>query len=235
MSKRCGRSVTMVQRERADGEVDEARTQEEVEHMIWEEIHGKRFYLAEQAPICKGRLRGDFGYMANTRSAQSVLSGTYEYPDDIHQGTKDILEEIGEIRSIVPKNSVSTDLRRPAWKEKWRGSKEKTSSSLSGLHFGHYIAGSSSEVISHHHSLKATICLKRGFAIDRWKGAYGDSKGCAQSKIEIKYQGLCQGNGAAPAGWAVISITVLRAHKKKGHGATFMCPISKIKSTLAAI
>ena len=367
MSKRSGRSVTMVQRERADGEVDEARTQEEVEHMIWEEIHGKRFYLAEQAPICKGRLRGDFGYMANTRSAQSVLSGTYEYPDDIHQGTKDILEEIGEIRSIVPKNSVSTDLRRPAWKEKWRGSKEKTSSSLSGLHFGHYIAGSSSEVISHHHSLKATICLKRGFAIDRWKGgmtcileklpgcclvtklraillmeadynaknkiiygvrmmdnarlyklmqdeiyseqgrtaedgalakimfydlvrqtrwpasiasidaancydsiahaiaslifqafgvpvegvqamleaiqdmkyflrtAYGDSKGCAQSKIEIKYQGLCQGNGAAPAGWAVISITVLRAHKKKGHGATFMCPISKIKSTLAAI
>ena len=72
--------------------------------MIWEEIHGKRFYLAEQAPICKGRLRGDFGYMANTRSSQSVLSGTYEYPDDIHQGTKDILEEISVIRSIVPKN-----------------------------------------------------------------------------------------------------------------------------------
>jgi hypothetical protein len=46
------------------------------------------------------------------------------------------------------------------------------------------------------------------------------------SKIEIKYQGLCPGNGAAPAGWAAISITILNAHKKKGHSATFMCPIT---------
>jgi hypothetical protein len=367
MSKRTGRSVTMVQREASDGGIEEARTQEEVEHMIWEEIHGKRFYLAEQAPICQGRLRGDFGYMANTKAAQDVLDGRYEFPVNGHQGTKDILDEVARIRSVIPANSVSTDLRRPAWKEKWRGAKEKTSSSLSGLHFGHYIAGSTSEIISHHHALKATICLKRGFAIDRWKGgmtcileklpgcclvtklraillmeadynaknkiifgvrmmdnarlykmmqdeiyseqgrtaedgalakilfydlvrqtrwpasiasidaancydsiahaiaslifqafgvpvegvqamleaiqdmkyflrtAYGDSKGCAQSKIEIKYQGLCQGNGAAPAGWAVISITVLRAHKRRGHGATFRCPISKVSATLAAI
>ena len=34
--------------------------------------------------------------------------------------------------------------------------------------------------------------------------AYGDSKHCAGSTIELKFQGLCQGNGAAPAGWAVI-------------------------------
>jgi hypothetical protein len=65
--------------------------------------------------------------------------------------------------------------------------------------------------------------------------AYGDSKSFANSKIEVKYQGLCQGNGAAPAGWAVISITILRAHKRKGHGATFVCPISKLKFVLAAV
>eukprot|EP00956_Cyclotella_meneghiniana_P004926 scaffold6070_cov41-Cyclotella_meneghiniana.AAC.5 len=170
MSKRTGRSVTMVQRETSDGGLEEARTQEEVEHMVWDEIHGKRFYLAEQAPVCKGRLRGDFGYMANTSAAKEVLAGEYDFPLDGHQGTKDIFDEVARIRSIVPENSVSTDLRRPAWKEKWRGSSEKTSSSLSGLHFGHYIAGASSEVISHHHALKATICLKRGFSIDRWKG-----------------------------------------------------------------
>jgi hypothetical protein len=65
--------------------------------------------------------------------------------------------------------------------------------------------------------------------------AYGDSKSFANSKIEVKYQGLCQGNGAAPAGWAVISITILRAHKRKGHGATFACPITKLKFVLAAV
>jgi hypothetical protein len=61
--------------------------------------------------------------------------------------------------------------------------------------------------------------------------AYGDSKDFANSRIDVKFQGLCQGNGAAtPAGWAVISITIVRAHKRKGHGATFVCPISKLQA-----
>ena len=65
--------------------------------------------------------------------------------------------------------------------------------------------------------------------------AYGDSKHCAGSTIELKFQGLCQGNGAAPAGWAVISITILDAHKRKGHGGHFVCPISNLSGHLAAI
>ena len=55
------------------------------------------------------------------------------------------------------------------------------------------------------------------------------------STIEVKTQGLCQGNGAAPAGWCVISITILRFHKRKGYGAKFLAPISLVKSDLAAI
>ena len=65
--------------------------------------------------------------------------------------------------------------------------------------------------------------------------AYGDSTHCAGSTIELKFQGLCQGNGAAPAGWAVISITILDAHKRKGHGGHFVCPISNLTGYLAAI
>ena len=65
--------------------------------------------------------------------------------------------------------------------------------------------------------------------------AFGDSKSAAGFRIEIKTQGLCQGNGAAPAGWAVVSIVILRAHSKKGHKASFRCPISGVSSSLAAL
>ena len=44
-----------------------------------------------------------------------------------------------------------------------------------------------------------------------------------------------QGNGASPAGWAVISITILHAHKKGGHGATFACPISGKLKKIAGV
>ena len=65
--------------------------------------------------------------------------------------------------------------------------------------------------------------------------AYGDSKTFVGSKITIKIQGLCQGSGPAPAGWAVICITIICANKRKGHGGHFLCPVSNLTGHLAAL
>ena len=46
----------MVSEETGDGKVEEFEGQSAVEQAIWDGIHNKRFYLAEQAPICKGSL-----------------------------------------------------------------------------------------------------------------------------------------------------------------------------------
>ena len=64
---------------------------------------------------------------------------------------------------------------------------------------------------------------------------FGDSKSFAKLLIKIRTQGMCQGNGAAPAAWAVVSIVIIQAHKRKGHGAQFLCPISNLKCHLAGI
>jgi hypothetical protein len=64
---------------------------------------------------------------------------------------------------------------------------------------------------------------------------FGNSKSFAGSGISMKTQGLMQGNGTSPAGWAVISICILGAHGKKGHGAKFYCPISNLRHHLSAI
>jgi hypothetical protein len=64
---------------------------------------------------------------------------------------------------------------------------------------------------------------------------FGDSTKFAGGGIHIKTQGLTQGNGASPAGWVVISIVTLNAHGKKGRGAKFVCPITKLSSHLSAI
>ena len=170
MSKRSGKSVTRVQVEQHDGTVREASNRREVEGTLFQEIHGKRFYIAEQAPICKGRLRGDFGYMANTPSSEAALAGQYRFANDCDAGTRELLEEGARLRCIIPANSVDLRVQQPKWSNKWLKANEKTSSSHSGFHFSHYIAGATSPLISHHHALKASICSCRGFALDRWKG-----------------------------------------------------------------
>ncbi len=55
---------------------------------------------------------------------------------------------------------------------------------------------------------------------------YGDSTEFASATGDIKTQGMCQGNGAAPAGWTVDSIAIINAHKQKGHGIHLRSPIS---------
>ncbi len=65
--------------------------------------------------------------------------------------------------------------------------------------------------------------------------AYGDLNTVASSHVDIKIQGLCQGNSAALAGWAAVSITILCVHKRKGHRMRIVCPVSKLKGHVAAV
>eukprot|EP00804_Cyclotella_cryptica_P025778 CCRYP_021230-RA/>CCRYP_021230-RA protein AED:0.44 eAED:0.44 QI:0/0/0/0.5/1/1/2/0/195 len=65
--------------------------------------------------------------------------------------------------------------------------------------------------------------------------AFGDSKNAVGSKIHLKTQGFMQGNGASPAGWTVVSIVILGAHKEEGHGASFLCPPDKERPGLHPI
>jgi hypothetical protein len=64
---------------------------------------------------------------------------------------------------------------------------------------------------------------------------FGDSNDIAGAMVEIKTQGLCQGNSAAPAGWTVVNIVILNAHRRRGHRANFFCLILLVRSNLAAV
>ena len=69
-------------------------------------MHEKRFYLAKEAPICQGELRGESGYSAVSPAARAVLNGSYEYPEGMDESTKAICEEVARIRLLVPKDSA---------------------------------------------------------------------------------------------------------------------------------
>jgi hypothetical protein len=319
--------------------------------VIFIEVHQKRYNLAEEAPICKGSLRGQFGYMSTLPTTRSVLDGSYDFPPDVDKATKELFEECAKIRLIVPANSVTGIISQERWQQRLKKVKEDTSLSPSGLHFGHYIARADCNYISHFHALRVSLALKKGIALERWANgllvmlekmfgvqlvsklqaillmkadfdainkevygvkmleearkyklvleemfsekhctaddrglakilfnvivcqlrvpaaialvnasncydciahamallifqsfgmddmavtatletiqeikfflmmAFGDSKEFSGSTIEVKTQGLCQGNGASLARWCAISIMILWAHGAKGHRA----------------
>ena len=285
--------------------------------------------------------------------AADILEGRYIYPEVFDQATKELCEECALIRKIIPMHLVKIMITKEDYRAHWKRAKEETSSSFSGFHFGHNIAGIKSDYISHFLALNATLLLHHGLALERWaqglsvmlrklfgcslitklraillmeadfngvnKTVYGirmlkqarrnnlmpkevfsehnkmaddgtltkvitydiirqmrrsagvasvDADNCYDRiahaiaslvfqafripisalesmlttiqemklflrtgiGVSIETQGLCQGNGASPAGWAMVSICIISALKKKGHEAHFTCPITKLTS-----
>jgi hypothetical protein len=157
-----------VQVEKENGEMEEFSEKSSLHRAIWDNIHRKQFVLAEDAPLCQGRLRGRFGYCSISITARAILNGTYKYLDDFDQATKEILQECTQIRLIIPKDSVSTTITPKQWEGHWRRAKEQTSSSISGRHFWHYKAGIRSPYIGYIQALYATLIAKRGIVLDHW-------------------------------------------------------------------
>lgn len=169
MQQQSGRSVQSVQVEQENGEVVEHVNQGDIEEAIWTNIHRRRFYLAEEAPICQGTLRGEFGYSANTAASRAVLLGEYTPTHDIDSATNEVFEACARIRNTVPPNSVSDRITGGDWSRHWSsGIREETSSSESGIHFGHIIASAASPLLSHAYATQCSIVLRRGIQLDRW-------------------------------------------------------------------
>jgi hypothetical protein len=142
-----------VQVEDANRESQEYTTQDKIHDAIWNNIHLTRFYLAEAALICEGRLRGTFGYNPVCPTASAILDGTFVYPPWFDEPTREILQECAVIRQTVPKDSVTLTITAEEWSGHWRKANESTSSSISGRHFGHYKAGLQNQYIAYIHAL----------------------------------------------------------------------------------
>ena len=96
------------------------------------------------------------------------MEGTYQFPADFDEATRELCKECARIRLNIPKNSMRTTINKEEWRSHWRKAKEDTSSSYSGRHFGHYKAGRASDYISHFQAVLASLIFHRGTVIDRW-------------------------------------------------------------------
>jgi hypothetical protein len=157
-----------VQVEDGFGKVLDVDTEEGVQEGIFSKVHRKQYNLAEEAPICKGALRGQLGYTATSPTAQSILDGMYDFPSNIDEATKELFVEIAKICSLVPPNSVTGTILQECWQQHWKKVKEDTSLSQSGLHFGHYIVGADCDHISQFHALRVSLALKKGITMKQW-------------------------------------------------------------------
>ncbi len=112
--------------------------------------------------------QGRIGYNSVMPTAKAILKGTYHYPSEFDEATKEILQECALIHLCVPKNSVSITITSGDWSNHWCPAWEETSSSISSQHFGHYKASLLLQYVSYLQALQATLVVNREVVLERW-------------------------------------------------------------------
>jgi hypothetical protein len=166
MSEKSGKSVTRVEQV-VDGVVVEHTEEQDVVRCIQQETE-VRFQLANSTPICQGLLGEELGYLADTETAQQILNGRFELTPDIDDATGIMLEEIARIGAQLTNGEIIIEITPDDFREYWRRAKETTSSSYSGIHFGHYKAAGNSDLLSRFFSKKISLIAKCGCPPSRW-------------------------------------------------------------------
>jgi hypothetical protein len=147
----------------------ECMGQDMVEQSIFSEVHNKQYTLAGEAPICNGTLFNFFGYLANTPASKAVLDGRYVAPTDSGTATNELFAKISGIGKIIPRDSVSINIKPDQWKQYWKAVNEETSLLESGLHFGHYKVGCKPYIIAHYQAAQVTVMLAHAIIqLERW-------------------------------------------------------------------
>ena len=114
------------------------------------------------APISSTELLHKLGNLADTEIAQQIVEGTFDIPDVIDEATAKILTEIGSMGIQLTNGSVSIDITPEEFQQYWKRAREGTSSSLSGVHFGHYKAASQSSELSSFLAKQVTLIARTG-------------------------------------------------------------------------
>jgi hypothetical protein len=147
---------------------EEVSVQADVEHHTMA-MCSARFRLTEDTPPMTEPLRSELGYLGITAAARQILAGTYVPPPGVDTITRQFLSALKASAPLDPANRISCEITRQDFQQHWRRAKERTSSSLSGLHYGHYKAAATSNYLSEIHALMTELAVTGGTPFERWQ------------------------------------------------------------------
>ena len=153
------------------GELTTYDTHDDIVRVVNSRI-GERYKLGHRSPLSAGRLLEEIGQFAEKEAAARILDGTYEFPEGTDCVLIELLQEAARLR--VEFEGAGMDDSRLSVEDFidfWKSAQEKTSSSDSGRHFGHYIAASDDPELAVLHVESMNIAAKYGLPLDRWKSA----------------------------------------------------------------
>ena len=124
-----------------------------------------RFHLTTTTPCMQAPVVSVLGYLSNTNTAQDIINDEYLVNPQLDDYTLKFFSFIGAREAAT---TFSAAIEASDFTGFWKSSRECTSSSMSGRHYGHYKAAAKRPFLSTLHSSFLNICSQCGISIKRW-------------------------------------------------------------------
>ena len=134
----------------------------EIEESIMQE-NSKRFRLTEGTPLMTALAKAMFGQLADSVMVEQILNGEFDY-DSVEPDVAQFFRLFASARA----HPISAKISKDDFQQYWKKARERTASSISGLHFGHYKAAASSDLLSLLHASIIDSAFNRGYPLSRW-------------------------------------------------------------------
>jgi hypothetical protein len=159
-------ALMRVERE-IDGEIYEFTDEQEMVDNIMEELQD-RFSGAEDAPISNCSITDELGEFGFTELGLRIIAGDFEAPEDMRASTARLLAAIGKVGSEHMNDNINVEMSPTNYSGTWGRATERTSSSMSNIHFGHHIALSKSKMLAQSMAKKLNLHARWGSPPERW-------------------------------------------------------------------
>jgi len=158
------RPLSVILAPSADGNRREFHQKANMEKACLEEA-GRRFTQAQHMPFLTAPLIDIFDETGRPKAIQTVMDGSFIPPDQCDPYAAKFLSSLScpALITNIPSRSLEEYTGR------WQKSRETTSLLASGIHFGHYIAGTFNPEILFVNATLADIPLQVGFSYNCWK------------------------------------------------------------------
>ena len=127
-----------------------------------------RFQLTESTPPMNELLLSNLGFLSDT-DATKCINGTYICAEGVDAYTKNFITSLQITTPIDPADFIPNTVLLQDYQAHWKRSKECTSSSISGLHFGHWKPAAESNFLSELHALFTDIVVSTSYSPVQWQ------------------------------------------------------------------
>ena len=128
------------------------------------EENERRFNQARNTPFLMEPLLSEVGELGFGPASADILAGTYTCSPEVDPAAAQLIPHLAMPQSVRECPAITWEHSEENYISRWSSVKERTSSGLSGYHFGHCIAGSKDADICRFESLKSFLPTQCGYS-----------------------------------------------------------------------